>query len=59
MIILNNLVNTSQRMEEDKNTQIDIDERYQTKDSTLFLYIKIILKEQLDFLENKNKNIQS
>ena len=54
MIILNNLVNTSQRMEEDKNTQIDIDERYQTKDSTLFLYIKIILKEQLDFLENKN-----
>ena len=59
MIILNNLVNTSQRMEEDKNTQIDIDERYQTKDRTLFLYIKIILKEQLDFLENKNKNIQS
>ena len=59
MIILNNLVNKSQRMEEDKNTQIDIDERYQTKDSTLFLYIKIILKEQLDFLENKNKNIQS
>ena len=59
MIILNNLVNTSERMEEDKNTQIDIDERYQTKDSTLFLYIKIILKEQLDFLENKNKNIQS
>ena len=59
MIILNNLVNTSQRMEEDKNTQIDIDERYQTKDSTLFLYIKIILKEHLDFLENKNKNIQS
>ena len=58
MIILNNLVNTSQRME-DKNTQIDIDARYRTKDTTLFLYIRIILKEQLDFPENKNTNIQS
>ena len=58
MIILNNLVNTSQRME-DKNTQIDIDARYRTKDTTLFLHIRIILKEQLDFPENKNTNIQS
>ena len=58
MIILNNLVNTSERMEQNKNTQIDIDERYRTKDRTLFLYIRIILKKQLDFLENKNKNIQ-
>ena len=42
MIILNNLVNTSERMEQNKNTQIDIDERYRTKDRTLFLYIRII-----------------
>ena len=58
MIILNNLVNASQRMEQNKNTQIDIDERYRTKDRSLFLYIRIIKKKQLDFLENKNKNIQ-
>ena len=58
MIILNNLVNTSQRMEQKKNTQIDIDERYRTKDRSLFLYIRIIKKKQLDFLGNKNKNIQ-
>ena len=58
MIILNNLVNASQRMEQNKNTQIDIDERYRTKDRSLFLYIRIIKKKQLDFLGNKNKNIQ-
>ena len=33
MIILNNLVNTSQKMEQEKST--DIHERQQTKDSTL------------------------
>ena len=37
MIILNNLVNTGQRMEQEKNT--DIHERQQTKDSTLFFYM--------------------
>ena len=58
MIILNNLVNASQRMEQNKNTEIDIDERYRTKDRSLFLYIRIIKKKQLDFLGNKNKNIQ-
>ena len=41
--MLNNLVNTGQRMEKEKNR--DIDERQQTKDSTLF-FTRTISKEQ-------------
>ena len=52
MIILNNLVNTGQRMEQEKNTNTD--ERLQTKHSTLF-FIRTILIEQWELLENKNK----
>ena len=53
MIILNNLVNTSQRMEQEKT------HRYWWKITnkrqyTLF-FIRTILKEQWDLLENKNK----
>ena len=52
MISLNNLVNTGQRMEHKENTywwKIMNKRQY-----TLF-FIRTILKEQWDLLENKNK----
>ena len=53
MIILNNLANTGQRMEQEKNTTYwwKITDKRQY---TLF-FIRLILKEQWDLLENKNK----
>ena len=53
MIVLNNLVNTSQRTEQEKNKQILMkDNRQKTVHS---FFIRTILKEQWDLLENKNK----
>ena len=53
MIIRNNLVNTGQRMEHKKNTQILMKDN---KQKTIhFFFIRTILKEQWDLLENKNK----
>ena len=53
MIVLNNLVNTSQRTEQEKNKQILMkDNRQKTVQS---FFIRTILKEQWDLLENKNK----
>ena len=53
MIILNNLVNTVQRMEQEKNTQILKKDNEQKTVQSFF--IKTILKEQRDLLENKTK----
>ena len=53
MIILNNLVNIVQSMEQEK-THKHLWKITGRKDSTLF-FIRPILKEQLDLLENKNK----
>ena len=53
MIIWNNLVNTGQRMEHKKKTQILMKDN---KQKTIhFFFIRTILKEQWDLLENKNK----
>ena len=52
MIILNNLVNTSQRMEQEKNTDID-EWKIMNKTVHSFFFIRTILKEQWDLLENK------
>ena len=53
MIVLNNLVSTSQRTEQEKNKQILMkDNRQKTVHS---FFIRTILKEQWDLLENKNK----
>ena len=53
MIVLNNLVNTSQKTEQEKNKQILMkDNRQKTVHS---FFIRTILKEQWDLLENKNK----
>ena len=53
MIVLNNLVNTSQRTEQEKNKQILMkDNRQKTVHS---FFIRTILQEQWDLLENKNK----
>ena len=53
MIIRNNLVNTGQRMEHKKKTQILMKDN---KQKTIhFFFIRTILKEQWDLLENKNK----
>ena len=53
MIILNNPVNIVQSMEQEK-THKHLWKITGRKDSTLF-FIRPILKEQLDLLENKNK----
>ena len=52
MIILNNLVNTGQKMEQEK-TQIQMKDNKQKIVHSFF--IRTILKEQWDLLENKNK----
>ena len=57
MIILNNLVNTGQRIEQEKDTQILMKDNEQKTVHSFF--IKTILKEQWDLLENKNKIEQS
>ena len=53
MIILKNLVNTGQRMEQEKNTQILMKDNKQKTVRSFF--IKTTLKEQWDLLENKTK----
>ena len=58
MIVLNNLVNTIKgwNNEKDERWKVkDTGERSRTKDSTLFFFIRTILKEQWDLLENKDK----
>ena len=57
MIILNNLVNTGQRIEQEKDTQILMKDNEQKTVHSFF--IKTILKVQWDLLENKNKIEQS
>ena len=57
MIILNNLVNTGQRIEQEKDTQILMKDNEQKTVHSFF--IKTILKEQWDLLENKNEIEQS
>ena len=51
MIILNNLVNTGQRMEQEKNILMK-DNQQEIEHS---VFIRTVLKEQWDLLENKNK----
>ena len=58
MIVLSNLVNTIKgwNNEKDERWKVkDTGERSRTKDSTLFFFIRTILKEQWDLLENKDK----
>ena len=53
MIILGNPVNTGQRMEQEKDTQILI--KITNKRQYTLFFIRTILNEQWDLLENKNK----
>ena len=57
LTLLNNLVNTGQRIEQEKDTQILMKDNEQKTVHSFF--IKTILKEQWDLLENKNKIEQS